>query len=77
MTDGMTKKARMCQLLDSGLSRKTDKYANQLIVNVELLWRDTEGYWKTSNAKLPRKVSRVNHIGTRTENRHRWSRRVS
>ena len=36
MTDGMTKKARMCQLLDSGLSRKTDKYANQLIVNVEL-----------------------------------------
>ena len=32
---------------------------------------------KFSDAKLPRKASRVNHIGTRTENRHRWSRRVS
>ena len=32
---------------------------------------------KSYDAKLPRKVSRVNHIGTRTENRHRWARRVS
>ena len=32
---------------------------------------------KSYDAKLPRKVSRVNYIGTRTENRHRWARRVS
>ena len=32
---------------------------------------------KSSDAMLPRKVSRVNHIGTCTENRHRWARRVS
>ena len=32
---------------------------------------------KSYDAKLPRKVSRANDIGTRTENRHRWARRVS
>ena len=32
---------------------------------------------KSSDAMLPRKVSRVNYIGACTENRHRWARRVS
>ena len=35
------------------------------------------GRAKLSDAKLPRKASRANHIGTRTQNRHRWSRRES
>ena len=35
------------------------------------------GRAKLSDAKLPRKASRVNRIGARTENRHRWARRVS
>ena len=63
MTDGVTEKDRKSQLLDSGLSTKADK--------VKLLVA------KSSDSMLPRKASRVNHIGTRTENRHRWARRVS
>ena len=32
---------------------------------------------KFIDAKLPRKAARVNYIGARTQNRHRWARRVS
>ena len=32
---------------------------------------------KSVDAKLPRKAARVNYIGARTQNRHRWARRVS
>ena len=77
MTDGMTKKAKRSQLLDSGLSTKVYKLGNPFIIKAEVLWRDVEIRLKSFDAKLPRKVSRVNHIGARTENRHRWARRVS
>ncbi len=76
MTDGMTKEARKSQLLDSGLSTKVYELGNPFIVRLKC---DGEASLlaKSSDAKLPRKVSRVNHIGARTENRHRWARRVS
>ena len=73
----MTKKAKRSQLLDSGLSTKVYKLGNPFIIKTEVLWRDIEICWKFFDAKLPRKVSRVNYIGARTENRHRWARRVS
>ena len=72
----MTEKARKGQLLDSGLSTKSSIKANPYTIQMKC---DGEGSSepKSSDTKLPRKVSRVNHIGTRTENRHRWARRVS
>ena len=31
---------------------------------------------KSSDAMLPRKASKANYIGARTQNRHRWTRRI-
>ena len=72
----MTEKARKSQLLDSGLSTKSCIKANPYTIQMKC---DGEGSSepKSSNAMLPRKVSRVNYIGACTENRHRWARRVS
>ena len=62
--------------MDSGLSTKTCILENPYTVQLKC---DGEGSLlpKSSDAKLPRKASRVNYIGACTENRHRWSRRVS
>ena len=62
--------------MDSGVNTKVFKQGNPFNV---MLKYDVEGPsgLKFSDAKLPRKASRANHIGTRTQNRHRWSRRVS
>ena len=71
----MTEKDRKSQLMDSGLSTKVDKKGNPFIVQLKC---DGEvPSTKSSDSKLPRKASRVNLIDTRTENRHRWARRVS
>ena len=72
----MTEKARRSQLMDSGLSTKSSIKANPYTIQMKC---DGEGSTelKFSNAKLPRKVSRVNYIGACTENQHRWARRVS
>ena len=61
--------------MDSGLSTKVDKKGNPFIVQLKC---DGEVLsTKSSDSMLPRKASRVNLIDTRTENRHRWARRVS
>ena len=72
----MTEKDRKSQLLDFGLSTKVDMQENPYIVQLKC---DDEVnlLTKSSDSMLPRKVSRVNYIGTCTKNRHRWSRRVS
>ena len=71
----MTEKDRKSQLMDSGLSTKVDKKGNQFIVQLKC---DGEvPSTKSSDSMLPRKASRVNRIGACTDNRHRWSRRVS
>ncbi len=75
MTDGVTEKARKSQLMDSGLSAKVYNLGNPVVGKLK---RDGEALRvKFFDAMLPRKTSRVNCIGTRTQNRHRWSRRVS
>ena len=72
----MTEKDRKSQLLDFGLSTKVC-----ILVNPYTLRLKCDGevnlLTKSSDSMLPRKVSRVNYIGTCTENRHRWARRVS
>ena len=71
----MTEKVRKSQLLDSGLSTKAYKLGNLFIIKLKC---DGEvPSTKSSDSMLPRKASRVNLIDTRTENRHRWARRVS
>ena len=61
--------------MDSGLSTKVDKKGNPFIVQLKC---DGEvPSTKSSDSLLPIKASRVNLIDTRTENRHRWARRVS
>ena len=72
----MTEKARRIQLLDSGLSTKSSIKANPYTIQMKCYG---EGFSEpnSSDAKLPRKVSRVNCIGACTENQHRWARRVS
>ena len=77
MTDGVTKKAIRSQLLDSGLSTKVYILANPYIIKTEVWAKVIAILLKSLDAKLPRKASRVNHIGARTQNRHRWARRVS
>ena len=72
----MTEKARKSQLLDSGLSTKSSIKANPYTIQMKCYGEDSLEL-KSSDAMLPRKASRVNRIGTRTQNRHRWSRRVS
>ena len=72
----MTEKARKSQLLDSGLSTKSSIKANPYTIQMKCYGEDSLEL-KSFDAMLPRKVSRVNYIGTRTENRHRWARRVS
>ena len=71
----MTEKVRKSQLLDSGLSTKVYILANPYVVKLKCDGEAPRA--KSSDSMLPRKASRVNHIGTRTENRHRWARRVS
>ena len=66
----MTEKARKSQLLDSGLSTKSSIKANPYTIQMKCYGEDSLEL-KSSDAMLPRKVSRVNYIGTRTENRHR------
>ena len=72
----MTEKARKSQLLDSGLSTKSSIKANPYTIQMKCYGEDSLEL-KSSDAMLPRKASRANRIGTRTQNRHRWSRRVS
>ena len=72
----MTEKARKSQLLDSGLSTKSSIKANPYTIQMKCYGEDSLEL-KSSDAMLPRKVSRVNYIGARTQNRHRWARRVS
>ena len=75
MTDGVTEKARKSQLLDSGLSTKVYNLGNPVVGKLKCYGEALRV--KSSDTMLPRKASRVNHIGARTQNRHRWSRRVS
>ena len=72
----MTKKAKRSQLLDSGLSTKSSIKANPYTIQMKCYGEDSLEL-KSSDAMLPRKVSRVNYIGACTENQHRWARRVS
>ena len=76
MTDGMTEKARRIQLMDSGLSTKSSIKENPYTIQMKCYGEGPSGP-KSSDAMLPRKVSRANYIGACTENRHRWARRVS
>ena len=76
MTDGMTEKDRKGQLLDFGLSTKVCILVNPYTVQLKC-YGEVNLLTKPSDSMLPRKVSRVNYIGACTENRHRWSRRVS
>ena len=76
MTDGMTEKARRIQLMDSGLSTKSSIKENPYTIQMKCDGEGPSGP-KSSDAMLPRKVSRANYIGACTENRHRWARRVS
>ena len=76
MTDGVTEKANKSQLLDSGLSTKVNILANPYVVMLKCDGDESSDF-KSCDAMLPRKASRVNCIGARTENRHRWARRVS
>ena len=53
-------------------------YIGKSVYNVAEVWAKVAAMLlKSLDAKLPRKAARVNYIGARTENRHRWSRRVS
>ena len=72
----MTEKARKSQLLDSGLSTKSSIKPNPYTIQMKCYGEDSLEL-KSSDAMLPRKVSRVNYIGACTKNRHRWARRVS
>ncbi len=72
----MTEKDRKSQLLDFGLNTKDCTLANPCTVSLKYDG-EVSLLTKSSDSMLPRKVSRVNYIGTCTENRHRWSRRVS
>ena len=72
----MTEKAKQGQLLDSGLSTKANIKANPYTIQMKCYGEDSLEL-KSSDAMLPRKVSRVNYIGACTENQHRWARRVS
>ena len=72
----MTEKARKGQLLDSGLSTKSSIKANPYTIQMKRYGEDSLEL-KSSDAMLPRKVSRANYIGACTENQHRWARRVS
>ena len=72
----MTEKAKQGQLLDSGLSTKSSIKANPYTIQMKCYGEDSLEL-KSSDAMLPRKVSRVNYIGACTENQHRWARRVS
>ena len=72
----MTEKDNKSRLLDSGLNTKAYKLGNPFIDRLKYDVEDSSEL-KFSDAKLPRKASRANCIDTRTENRHRWSRRVS
>ena len=72
----MTEKARKSQLLDSGLSTKSSIKENPYTIQMKCYGEDSLEL-KSSDAMLPRKVSRVNYIGACTENQHRWARRVS
>ena len=76
MTDEVTKEANKSLLLDLGLSTKVCILGNPYTLQLKC---DGERnlFPKSCDAKLPRKASRANYIGTCTENRHRWSRRVS
>ena len=66
----MTEKARKSQLLDSGLSTKSSIKANPYTIQMKCYGEDSLEL-KSSDAMLPRKVSRVNLISARTDNRHR------
>ncbi len=77
MTDGVTKKVNKSLLLDLGLSTKVDILANPYILRLKCDGDEAVMLHKSCDTKLPRKASRANCIGTRTENRHRWARRVS
>ena len=57
--------------MDSGLSTKSSIKANPYTIQIKCDGEDSSEP-KSSDAMLPRKVSRVNYIGTCTENRHRW-----
>ena len=72
----MTEKANKSQLLDSGLSTKSSIKVNPYTIQMKCYGEDFSKL-KSSDAMLPRKVSRVNYIGACTENQHRWARRVS
>ena len=72
----MTKEARESQLMDSGLSTKSSIKANPYTIQMKC-YGENSLELKSSDAMLPRKVSRVNYIGACTENQHRWARRVS
>ena len=72
----MTEKDKKSQLLDFGLSTKACILANPYTVRLKCDG-EVNLLTKSSDSMLPRKVSRVNYIGACTENRHRWSRRVS
>ena len=76
MTEGVTEKANEGQLMDSGLSTKSSIKANPYTIQMKCYGEDSLEL-KSSDAMLPRKVSRVNYIGACTENQHRWARRVS
>ena len=55
----MTEKARKSQLLDSGLSTKSSIKANPYTIQMKCYGEDSLEL-KSSDAMLPRKVSRVN-----------------
>ena len=76
MTDGVTEEDSESQLLDSGLSIKVYNLGNPVVGKLKC-YGEVTLVTKSSDATLPRKASRANCIGTRTENRHRWARRVS
>ena len=72
----MTEKAKKSQLMDSGLSIKVYNLGNPVVGKLKC-YGEVTLVTKSSDATLPRKASRANYIGTRTQNRRRWSRRVS
>ena len=71
----MTEKANKSQLSDFGLSTKVNILANPYVVMLKCDGDESSDF-KSYDAMLPRKASRVNYIGARTQNRHRWTRRV-
>ena len=59
-------------------SKRKGVYIGKSVYNVAEAWAKVAAMLlKFLDAMLPRKAARVNYIGARTENRHRWSRRVS